>query len=84
MFYAVQAAGTIPALLPYLNRGAAAVIQLEALHALYNLCKISRARQETAAVAGVVPYLAALALQPTAPGGGPLQAHNMLSASLLI
>ena len=35
-------------------------LQLEALHALYNLCKISRTRQEAAAVAGVVPRLIAL------------------------
>ncbi len=57
----VQDAGSIPVLLPYLGRRHSAAVQLEALHALYNLCKISRTRQEAAAVAGIVPYLAALA-----------------------
>lgn len=36
-------------------------IQVEALHALHNLCKISRQRQEAAALAGLVPYLMNLA-----------------------
>lgn len=36
-------------------------MQLEALHALHNLCKISRLRQEGAAKAGLVPYLMGLA-----------------------
>lgn len=36
-------------------------IQVEALHALHNLCKISRQRQEAAASAGLVPYLMNLA-----------------------
>ncbi|CAL8466918.1 g6454 [Coccomyxa elongata] len=57
----LQDAGSIPVLLPYLGRRHSAAVQLEALHALYNLCKISRTRQEAAAVAGIVPYLAALA-----------------------
>lgn len=57
----VQDAGSIPVLLPYLGRRHSSAVQLEALHALYNLCKISRTRQEAAAVAGIVPYLAALA-----------------------
>lgn len=60
----MQDAGTIPVLLPYLGRRHSAAVQLEALHALYNLCKISRTRQEAAAVAGIVPYLAALAVPP--------------------
>ena len=56
----VQDAGTIPRLLPFLGRTNPVSLQLEALHALYNLCKISRTRQEAAAVAGVVPRLIAL------------------------
>lgn len=56
----MQDAGTIPKLLPYLGRTNPVALQLEALHALYNLCKISRTRQEAAAVAGVVPRLIAL------------------------
>ena len=55
-----QDAGTIPRLLPFLGRTNPVALQLEALHALYNLCKISRTRQEAAAVAGVVPRLIAL------------------------
>ena len=61
-----QDAGTIPVLLPWLGRRHAAGCQLAALHALYNLCKISRTRQEAAAVAGIVPYLAVLAAPPAA------------------
>ena len=56
----VQDAGTIPRLLPFLGRTNPVSLQLEAMHALYNLCKISRTRQEAAAVAGVVPRLIAL------------------------
>ncbi len=56
----MQDAGTIPKLLPFLGRTNPVTLQLEALHALYNLCKISRTRQEAAAVAGVVPRLIAL------------------------
>ncbi|CAK0734185.1 hypothetical protein CVIRNUC_000395 [Coccomyxa viridis] len=56
----LQDAGTIPRLLPFLGRTNPVSLQLEALHALYNLCKISRTRQEAAAVAGVVPRLIAL------------------------
>lgn len=60
-------------LLPYLGRRYSAAVQLEALHALYNLCKISRTRQEAAAVAGIVPYLAALAEAPAQVGS----AHSL-------
>ena len=39
-------------------------MQLEALSALYNLCKISKVRQEAAAVAHAVPHLTRLASAP--------------------
>ncbi|KAK9810498.1 hypothetical protein WJX72_011817 [[Myrmecia] bisecta] len=65
----LQDAGSIPALLPYLAGGSAAAA-VEALQGLYNLCKISRSRQEAAACAGLVPHLAKLALQtPPQPQG---------------
>lgn len=74
----VQDAGSIPVLLPYLGRRHSAAVQLEALHALYNLCKISRTRQEAAAVAGIVPYLAALA-QPQVIQRPPPPVHLLFS-----
>jgi hypothetical protein len=40
------------------------MVQLEALRAMYNLCRISRTRQEAAAVAGIIPRLTALAAPP--------------------
>lgn len=40
------------------------MVQLEALRAMYNLCRISRTRQEAAAVAGMIPRLTALAVPP--------------------
>lgn len=76
----VQDAGSIPVLLPYLGRRHSAVVQLEALHALYNLCKISRTRQEAAAVAGIVPYLVALA-QPQVTQRPPPPCASLLSSS---
>jgi len=57
----VQDAGTIESLGRYLKVSWSLPIQVEALHALHNLCKISRARQEGAANAGLVPYLMNLA-----------------------
>lgn len=62
----MQDAGTIPKLLPFLGRTNPGALQLEALHALYNLCKISRTRQEAAAVAGAVPRLIALVASASA------------------
>ena len=56
-----QAAQTIQLLGKYLNREKSLPIQVEALHALHNLCKISRGRQEEAARVGLVPYLMSLA-----------------------
>ena len=74
-----QDAGTIQVLPTYLHRGCAMEVQLEALHALYNMCKISPTRQEAAALAGLVPLLVKLAAtslpeppsmpQPPAPSG---------------
>lgn len=51
----------------YLQRSLPGEVQLEALHAMYNMCRISPARQEAAAVAGIVPLLVKLAtpLPPT-------------------
>ena len=69
-----QDAGTIPRLLPFLGRTNPVSLQSEALHALYNLCKISRTRQEAAAVAGVVPRLIALvSTSPKVPACAPPQ-----------
>ena len=56
-----QSAGTIGSLGKYLKAVMPLTIQVEALHALHNLCKISRQRQEAAASAGLVPYLMNLA-----------------------
>ena len=64
VLHPVQDAGTIPVLLPWLGARNPPGVQAEALHALYNLCKISRTRQEAAAVAGALPYLAHLAQPP--------------------
>lgn len=57
----MQGAGTIGSLGKYLKAVMPLPIQVEALHALHNLCKISRQRQEAAASAGLVPYLMNLA-----------------------
>ena len=70
----MQDAGTIPKLLPFLGRTNPGALQLEALHALYNLCKISRTRQEAAAVAGAVPRLIALVASASAKASAILQA----------
>ncbi|DBA67330.1 TPA: hypothetical protein ACH3X2_001627 [Trebouxia sp. C0005] len=59
---ALQDAGTIQVLPVYLQRGYSTDVQLEALHAMYNMCKISPTRQEAAALAGVVPLLVKLAI----------------------
>lgn len=74
----VQDAGTIQVLPAYLQRSLSSEVQLEALHAMYNLCKISPARQEAAAVAGVVPLLVKLAqpLPPDAPSVSQLSTHT--------
>ena len=65
----MQDAGTIQVLPLYLQRGLSHEVQLEALHAMYNMCKISPPRQEAAAVAGIVPLLVKLAapVPPEAP-----------------
>jgi hypothetical protein len=59
-----QDCGTIQLLEPFLRAGQPGPMQLEALSALYNLCKISKVRQEAAAVAHAVPHLTRLALGP--------------------
>ena len=56
-----QDCGTIQLLEPFLRAGQPGPMQLEALSALYNLCKISKVRQEAAAVAHAVPHLTRLA-----------------------
>lgn len=64
-----QDAGTIQVLPVYLQRGYSTDVQLEALHAMYNMCKISPTRQEAAALAGVVPLLVKLAVLPPSESG---------------
>lgn len=59
--------GTIQLLEPFIEAGRPAEGVAQALAALDNLCKISRTRQEAAAVSGVVPHLVRLA----APQDGP-------------
>ncbi len=60
----LQDCGTIQLLEPFLRAGQPGPMQLEALSALYNLCKISKVRQEAAAVAHAVPHLTRLASAP--------------------
>ena len=71
----VQDAGTIPALVVFLGPTHAPELQLDALKALHNLCKLSRNRQEAAALAGVVPPLAGFARQP--PTAAPAQSPGV-------
>lgn len=78
---ALQDAGTIPKLLPFLGRTNPVTLQLEALHALYNLCKISRTRQEAAAVAGVVPRLIALVSSASAKVCSQAEAYHPVDCS---
>lgn len=59
-----QDCGTIQLLEPFLEAGRPAEGVAQALAALDNLCKISRTRQEAAAVSGVVPHLVRLAAPP--------------------
>lgn len=68
-----QAEGAIAALRLWLARAQPPAVQAEALHTLYNLCKISPLRQEAAAAAGVVPYLAALAAPPPPADAAPVR-----------
>ena len=69
----------------YLKASLSLSIQVEALHALHNLCKISRARQEGAAKAGLVPYLMNLAqMSPRKVETEPLQEQlRQMAVSLL-
>lgn len=69
LWLASQDAGTIQVLPVYLQRGYSTDVQLEALHAMYNMCKISPTRQEAAALAGVVPLLVKLAVSPPSESG---------------
>ena len=69
LLLAPQDAGTIQVLPVYLQRGYSTDVQLEALHAMYNMCKISPTRQEAAALAGVVPLLVKLAVSPPSESG---------------
>ena len=71
----VQDAGTIPALVVFLGPTHAPELQLDALKALHHLCKLSRNRQEAAALAGVVPPLAGFARQP--PAAAPAQSPGV-------
>ena len=53
------------ALVAYLGPSYQAQVQLDALRALHNLCKLSSSRQEAAALGGIVPALCAFAQQPS-------------------
>ena len=57
----LQVAHGIPSLVRYLQPSTSVAVQLEAMSAMHNLCKISRLRQEEASKAELVPYLAGLA-----------------------
>jgi len=55
---ALQEEGAIPSLVNFLIREESSKgVKKEALATLYNLCKVSKARQEEAAMSGAVPYL---------------------------
>jgi hypothetical protein len=66
----LEAANAIPYVVAQLPRVDAPALQAEALLSLHNLCQLSRPRQEAAAVAGAVPWLCRLALQPPAEAAG--------------
>lgn len=59
---------------------------MEALHAMYNMCKLSPTRQEAAALAGIVPLLVKLATpsphhaQPASPPQPPVQSATQTAA----
>ena len=86
-----QDAGTIQVLPVYLQRDYPTDIQMEALHAMYNMCKLSPTRQEAAALAGIVPLLVKLATpssqdapptsSPQAPSQSPAKAPEADSAA---
>lgn len=67
----LQDAGTLPALVACLGPRQPPAVQATALRALANLCKISRLRQEAAAMAGVIPCLVGLLQAPASPQGLP-------------
>ena len=69
---------------PFLHADQPPAVQLEALAALYNLCKISKVRQEAAAVSGAVPHLARLASAPPQVRSRTLRRHLATAASLAL
>lgn len=60
---------------------------MEALHAMYNMCKLSPTRQEAAALAGIVPLLVKLATpssydtQPASPPQPPVQSPTQTAGA---
>ncbi|KAL3139702.1 hypothetical protein ABBQ38_004012 [Trebouxia sp. C0009 RCD-2024] len=84
---ALQDAGTIQVLPVYLQRGYSTDVQMEALHAMYNMCKLSPTRQEAAALAGIVPLLVKLATpsshdtQPASPPQPPVQSPTQTAGA---
>ena len=53
----LEAAGAIPALIPFLDPMAASENQHQVLLTMYYLCQIKGSRQEQAALSGIIPHL---------------------------
>jgi hypothetical protein len=80
---AIKDAGTISQLVPFLAKDKEVLLgqelQLEVLHALYNICKFNRrVHLEVAATAGLVPHLCRMTVEAAAVGG--LGSSGMQSA----
>ena len=58
-------AGAIAALVPLLNGPFGARFQESIIPCLFNLCRMNRHRQEEVAVAGLIPFLMKIALEPS-------------------
>ena len=69
----LQDAGAVSALVLCLTPQQPLAVQAMALRALDNLCKISRPRQEAAALAGAVPCLVSLVQAAASPRQPPAQ-----------
>jgi hypothetical protein len=53
----LEAAGAIPALVPFLDASAVSENQHQVLLTMYYLCQIKASRQEQAALSGIIPHL---------------------------
>lgn len=53
----LEAAGAIPALVPFLDAAAVSENQHQVLLTMYYLCQIKASRQEQAALSGIIPHL---------------------------